>query len=311
MTTTDSHKVSVIIPARDAADTLPATIHSALTQSYKDIEVVLVDNGSVDDTPNIVSQFGNRVEYIRLQSREGATAAAWNIGLHAASGDFIVTFRAGDLMANDKIKEQMEVLAENPDIPLVFTNCRELAGLNESAHDFLSAHEDFQAMQKTPLRRGAWRIAAKDAFETLLSDNFIGGNGALFRKSAIDQVGYFDETLTRSEDIDLWLRMTQRWDVAYIERVLHLRRVQSDAAEAPIELRSKLSIFERQKFAPHSDRADRALNDSMAKLLFSIGHSAKMRGARMEAIRSYANSLKYNPTDYRIFLSILRALIPL
>src|SRR5688572_23675076 len=108
-------KISVVIPSYNAAQYLPAAIESVLGQDYKNLEVVIVDDGSTDNTPEVVGRFGKFVEYNRLENNGGGPARPRNIGIRAASGDYIALFDSDDLMLPGKLIEQSEFLSEFKD----------------------------------------------------------------------------------------------------------------------------------------------------------------------------------------------------
>lgn len=115
--------VSVVIPVYNCAGYVGAAIGSALSQTYRPIEIVVVDDGSTDDTRAVVESFGERVRYFR-QEHSGAGAAR-NLGIRHARGEFVALLDADDLWANDKIELQIEVMSEHPDTDMVFGEVEE------------------------------------------------------------------------------------------------------------------------------------------------------------------------------------------
>src|SRR5436190_15499550 len=113
--------ISVIIPAYNSAAYLPETLHSIVSQSVKDVEVIVIDDGSTDGTAAVAAAFGNTVRGIRVD-HSGGPARPRNIGIQAARGELIALFDGDDIMLPGKLEEQQAFLADHPDIPLVFTN---------------------------------------------------------------------------------------------------------------------------------------------------------------------------------------------
>ena len=310
MTSERIPKVSVVIPTYNAAKYLPSAIESALSQDYKNLEILIVDDGSTDDTPTVVGRYGKYVEYIRLESNGGGPARPRNIGIRAASGDYIALFDSDDLMLPGKLQEQAEFLTEFKDIPLVFTNFRNFRQDDEpDAPDFLSDHTDFQVMPKIPLKRNWYRLTSSLAYETLIPDTYIGTSSVVFRKRLVDDVGYFDESVSNSDDVEFFFRVSRRFDIGYINQVCHRRRMHGmNISSRPKALEAKLRVYSRQRAVPKSKKAERDLDLFLSKVLFSMGYLERRRGARWNALRYYIRSWVRHKAGTRIWLSMLRAL---
>jgi glycosyltransferase involved in cell wall biosynthesis len=303
-------KISVVIPSFNSAQYLPAAIESALGQDYKNLEIVVVDDGSSDDTAAVVARYGKFVEYIRLENNGGGPARPRNIGIRAASGDYIALFDSDDLMLPGKLKEQAEFLTEFKDVPLIFTNFRNFSREDEAdAPDFLSDHTDFQVMPKIPLKKNWYRLTSSLAYETLIPDTFIGTSGVMFRKRLVDEVGYFDESVSNSDDVEFFFRVARRFDIGYVNQVFHRRRIHAkNISSRPKALEARLRVYTRQRPIPKSSKAERDLSVFLSKVLFSLGYLERKRGERWAALRFYFRSWSENKSSPRIFVSMLRAL---
>ena len=300
-------KVSVVIPAFNAAPFLTAAIDSVLNQSHKSIEVVVVDDGSTDATEDIVSRYGRHVEYIRMRSNAGGPSRPRNVGIRAASGEYIALFDANGLMLPGKLSEQAEFLNAYPDIPFVFTDFTNVGSGDDSAN-FLAEHADFQAMPKIPLRKNWYRLTSSLAYETLITDTFIGTSTAMFRRRLVDDVGYFDESVKHGEDLEFFFRVARRFDLGFVNGVYSRRRLMNaiGGGRAPA-LEGKLRVYSKQRAVPKSPKAARDLDVCLAKILFSLGYLQRKRGERMKALGYYVRSWRRNPSNARIFMSALRA----
>jgi len=114
-------KVSTIIPAYNCERYIKETIESVLSQTYKDIELIIIDDGSTDRTGEIVRSFESKVEYIR-QSKNTGPSAARNRGIEKAKGEYIAFLDGDDVWMPTKIEEQIKLLESNKDIALVYSN---------------------------------------------------------------------------------------------------------------------------------------------------------------------------------------------
>jgi GT2 family glycosyltransferase len=182
-------RVSVIILTRNRAHMLPTAIDSVLAQTYRDIELVIVDDASTDHTPDVVARYAERVRYVRKPVNEGE-AAGRNTGLHASTGDFIAFLDDDDYYFPDKIALQVRMLDARPDIGLAY--CR-----------FVYA----DAQGKPVWQSGV--LPEGHVLADLVSFCFVLSHAPLTRRSCFARVGDFDTTLPSSPDWDMWLRMAQ------------------------------------------------------------------------------------------------------
>ena len=222
-------RVSVIIPAYNAAALLRHTLESVLGQSWRDLEVVLVDDGSTDETAQVAESFGGPVRVLR-QRNQGPSVAR-NHGVEAARGSFIAFLDADDLWLPDKLGLQMELFQERPELGLVYTNYQYTDG-----------------SKLLPLHRGAQKVPFEGwVFRPLLRDNFLATSTVVVRRECLQQVGGFDPALEISEDYDLWLRVAREYPVGYVPAPLaryrfHDRNVFGDLEQ---RLESRRRIFRK------------------------------------------------------------------
>ncbi|MCB9477611.1 MAG: glycosyltransferase [Deltaproteobacteria bacterium] len=179
--------VSVVIPGRNAAKFLGQTILNVLAQTYRPLEVIVVDNGSTDDTALIARQFGEPVRVVR-EERVGLHHAR-NAGLAAAQGEFIQFLDADDLLDPSKIAVQVEYLTAHPDVDVVYGQG---AYFRESICD---ADEPITVIRD-----------ADDFPTALLANHLLTVHSALVRRRVFDRVEPFDTALPAQEDWDFWWR---------------------------------------------------------------------------------------------------------
>lgn len=183
--------VSVVIPTRDRALLVRRAIASALAQTLGDLEVLVIDDGSTDDTSAVVSALADR--RVRLLRREapGGAARARNAGIEAARGELVAFLDSDDEWRSTKIERQVERLRESTDPSRTLVYCPSIR------HDALTG------------RAVAWR---RELHEGLVFDRILAGwsfvpSVCLVSRSALQAVGGFDETLPAVEDVDLWMRL--------------------------------------------------------------------------------------------------------
>ncbi len=184
-------KVSIIIPVYNGANFVAEAIESALAQTYKNIEIIVVNDGSTDDgaTERAVLAYGDRVRYIAKEN--GGVSTALNRGIKEMTGDYFSWLSHDDLYKPDKIEKQVSLLENEKDIALcdgllMYADGCPMAGRTKLLNKKLSGHE---------------------LFSYYLKGYHLNGLGFLIPKTAFDKVGLFDEDMRCMQDLDMWLRM--------------------------------------------------------------------------------------------------------
>jgi glycosyltransferase involved in cell wall biosynthesis len=196
--------VSVIIPTFNYAHFLPETLDSVFNQTYTDWECIVVDDGSTDNTREVVTEYltlDPRFKYI-FQKNKGLPGAR-NTGVKAARGDYFQFLDADDLLEPCKLAEQSSFLSTHPDVDIVYGEVR-FFSTEHPEQRLLSIWED--NLPWMPKISGNGRPILLE----LLKKNFMVVNAPLLRRSVFCDCAYFDETLKNYEDWDYWLRCAQR-----------------------------------------------------------------------------------------------------
>ncbi len=204
MTTSTHHSappvVSVILPTYNRAWSLRAAIDSVLEQHIEGSELIVVDDGSTDDTERLVSTYGRRLRYIHQTNR--GVSAARNTGIRAAAGSLIALLDSDDAWLPGKLSAQLDFFEAHPEALICQTE--EIWIRN--------------GVRVNPGKRH--RKQAGMIFEKSLALCLVSPSAAMMRKSLLDEVGLFDENLPACEDYDLWLRIAWKYPIHLIDRPL-------------------------------------------------------------------------------------------
>ena len=207
--------VSVIIPAHNAASWLSDSLDGVLKQTYPDWETIVVDDGSTDNTTQVVERYCARDDRIRLltQTINRGPATARNIGMLAARGDYIAFLDADDLWLTTKLEKQVASLQTKPDVGACYTW-------------FETVNDHRQVIQQwKDLRRTFWHNPV-DAF-ALARGNYVCGSASsvMIRRTLIETVGLFNESMRGSEDLDYWYRIALYTSFCLVpEALVQIRR---------------------------------------------------------------------------------------
>jgi glycosyltransferase involved in cell wall biosynthesis len=271
-------KVSVIIPTYNCAHYLEQAIESAINQTYRDLEIIVMDDGSTDDTAQVVRKYEADIRYIRQDNR--GLPAARNHAIESSSGELIALLDADDWWEPTKLAEQVSLLVEDPELCLVYSDLEVVFDDGSIIPSFLSSR---------PLAASGY------VFDRLLQSGFILPSTVLLRRSYMEQVGMFDESMRSHEDIDLWLRMCQRWRVALVRKPLTHRRQGSANMTSNDNLRTEYGIKLRMKALslPNLTTIQRhAIIRQLAGAYFARGYYYFTAGQMRECRKSLGESLR-------------------
>ena len=223
-----SPSVSVVVTTYNQAAYIGAAIASVLNQTYQDFEVVLVDDGSTDDTSGAVSPYRDRLVYIRQRNR--GVAAARNVGIRHAIGRMIAFLDGDDLWEPEKLTVQMEAAEAHPGTGMIVAD-----GVEFSRNGIL--RESLIGPSILPLLRERSSITLR-CYEELIRNNLICTTSqVMVPRWIIERVGLSDERFALSSDWDLYLRIAAETDVTFLNRRLVRYRYLSTSASGPYHLR--------------------------------------------------------------------------
>jgi glycosyltransferase involved in cell wall biosynthesis len=198
-------KVSVVIPTYNCAAFLPIAIESVLAQTYRDFEIIVVDDGSTDATSEVIAPYLDRVQFI-MQENKGV-AAARNTGIRASRGEFIAWLDADDTWLPDKLTLQLPRFAD-PEVLIAYSDL----SVRYSDGRVLSSY-----LAGRPL-----------ACEGYIVDNFVRSrflmpSAMVLRRDSMERHGLFDEEMLACEDVELFARICLHGKVAWIRKPLVVR----------------------------------------------------------------------------------------
>lgn len=199
-------KISVIIPTYNSMTYLPKTVGSVLNQTFTDFELLIIDDGSSDDTATWAAQVQDSRVKLISQSNQGA-AGARNTGIKQAKGQYIAFLDADDLWSPTKLEQQVQCLDKNLNLGLV--------------HTWIA----FIQSNDTPTGRIMTTHGKGNVWEKMVVYNLVRcGSTAMVRRCCFEEVGYFDQTLKYAEDWDMWIRISARYPFETINEPLVLYR---------------------------------------------------------------------------------------
>jgi glycosyltransferase involved in cell wall biosynthesis len=222
-------KVSVVIPTYNHARYLPYALDSVINQGYANLEVFVIDDGSTDGTAELVKPYHSKINYIYKQN--GGTPSALNLGLSLATGEYICWLSADDLLIEEKVSKQVGLMESDPNLGFSYTSFVVIDSSGTKQYDVNSAYFSDKQEMVTKLMEGC----------------FINGSSVMMRRSALEKIGNFDESLPQAHDYDLWFRFLRHYSCGFLEEPLLAYRWHGEnMSQNPIESCS-LIVQERAK----------------------------------------------------------------
>ncbi len=211
-------KISAVIPAYNSAAFIAEAISSILKQNFPVYEIIVVDDGSSDDTSAVVQSMSGNIHYYKQENR--GPAAARNQGIKMASGNWIAFLDADDQWTPGKIKKQLATLARYPELHLIAGDMAEIDQDNVlvtpsvlAKHQLLTSYLQDQGRPIT------------NALGKLVHKNFIPTGTVLVRRDTLLAVGMFNEAIHYGEDLELWAKIAAYYPISCLPEILMLRRL--------------------------------------------------------------------------------------
>lgn len=207
--------VSIVIPCYNQAEYVADSLNAALNQDYENIELIIVDDGSVDGSSDIIDQYANKrnVKIIRNQINSGVSVSL-NSAIAVCSGKYISVCAADDILLPNKISDQVAVMDSNPDLVFCYGQV-EVFGMRPEMFNYHHIFEDGLIFPRL-----------------LVMGNWIAAHSILFRKEFFDKTAGFDPRL-RMEDWDVWLQLAAMGPVAYQDKVVARYRQHANNHQHP------------------------------------------------------------------------------
>jgi glycosyltransferase involved in cell wall biosynthesis len=223
-------EVGVVIPAYNAALFLPESIESVLNQTYQDFELIVVDDGSTDDTRKVLEAYRDRLSYFHREN--GGISKARNMGIKSASVKYIALLDADDIWLPDKLEKQIAFFNKHPELGVVFCD---LKFFDEKRTGYTTFWKDTGYLDE--MTREHKKI--RKPFVKLMRKNFILSSSVVVKKECFDKAGLFDESVRcpGAEDKDMWLRIAAQYDMGCVPACLVKRRTR------PYPRKSLESVF--------------------------------------------------------------------
>jgi glycosyltransferase involved in cell wall biosynthesis len=297
-------KISVVIPAYNAELTIKETIESVQQQTFSDIELIVINDGSTDRTLELLQSIKD--QRLRIFSYEnGGLSVARNRGISRVTGEFIAFLDADDLWIADKLESQLAVLEEHPE-----------AGVAYSWTYFIDEHGK-------SLFPGTRIFCEGNVHADLLVRNFLlNGSNPLIRRQAVESVGEFNPTFPHFADWDYWLRLASSWHFAVVPKYQVFYRQSSRSMSSKVDGIKEAGLLMIEKAFQSAPLDLQFLKDKSLSIFHQycadlyLQHSTDLNGIRQVgqnlwvAIRLQPQTLLDKNTQRLLIKFLLRRVLP-
>jgi glycosyltransferase involved in cell wall biosynthesis len=327
-------RVSIVIPSYNRARYLPEALGSVFSQTYQNIEVILVDDGSTDDTQKVIQPYLNKIKFVKKIN--GGLASARNVGMRYATGDYIAMMDSDDICTPDRIAKQVGYLELNRDVVLCSSDFSAFNGkeVTERSHirSYYSAVDRepdgvrglYQESEVVELDAMPWsantsqdvlNVSRGHVYDVLIWGNFIHPPTLMVRREVSEKVGEFDQSLTFATDYDWILRVSRHGKLAYIDEPLLKYRYSADQMSSDrnlakiiyetIMVMDKLLEVDPAIVARHQARFSQRVGSCYQGLAYALCQSDKTG-----ALASLLRSIRYGVVDVQTLKLLAKIVMP-
>ena len=275
--------VSVIIHTYNNEKFIAETVESVLNQTYKDYEIIVVDDGSVDGTRDALMPYMQKIRYHYKEN--GGIASAKNAGISLSETEFVAFLDHDDLWVPDKLQLQMEHFNENPQIGLVYAK-------------YTSFRDGKELRTKPENGYSGW------IFKELLSKSFIQTSTVVVKRECLDAVGPYDETFSLGDEYDMFLRIARKFQCGFVDKGLTRYRVHDTNASNNDFLfdNENLGVYKKiyNNFTDLDGVEKKILRKRIARYSMKVAEGLYRQGKQEESKKYQMEANNYLPFYKRI-----------
>lgn len=307
-------EVSVIIPTHNCVKFLPESLDSVCSQGVSGMEIILVDDGSVDNTPVLAAEYVKRYgadKFIYIRQEKSGPAAARNAGVRRARGKFIAFNDADDIWVPGSLKKRLDYLAFHPGTAMVCADGTNMDVEMKSVIDksYFRSRRPYDAFS-------AGGYVFDDLFNYILDIALVLTPTVTLRRECLDDVGLFDESLPVGEDKELWFRIGRKFHIVAIPEVMLHRRIHAGNISHGEMVRrvsytaiaEKISRHDPAYYQEHRAQFDRwlaTMHHEMGYLLFQKGEYFHAASEQMASLRQQFRAKSFFDLTASLFAGLI------
>lgn len=288
-------EVSIIMPLYNCESFISETIDSILGQTYKDFEIITIDDGSTDDTYKLVTtKYGEWVKCV--QQKNSGLSCARNTGLSLARGRYIAFIDHDDKWLPNKLETQLSIFKDKPDVGLVFSDAYIVDKYGRRINNFFKITRPYRGM----------------VFKKLLKENFIPILTVAVKRDIFNKIGFFSSRYKIAEDWDMFLRISQQYPVDYIDSRLAEYRIHSLSFSKNRELVFQECLDVLGRYLKATDNSTRKiLKKSISVHKSGLGSIYLKTKENSQARKYFLESIKDYPINLKSYIGLASSFSPI
>lgn len=294
---TTKPKVSVIVPVYNGAEHLRETLDSIFNQTFKEFELIVVDDGSSDKSVDIIKSYGGRVVFIQHKRNLGAPSFTKNTGIKVAKGEYLAFSDHDDNWYPKKLEKQISILDKHPEVVANFTNGHIME--SETSKNIAQRWNEIDELPEQQY-----------CIERLLRQNFIlSTTSAMIRSDIIRKIGGFDEKMLLADDFEMWFRLACAGKLSFLQEPLFQWRfhTQSLSHDEDRHLNDLIYFYEKAKKTLKDPKPyESIINQNLSIYYKRLGNFYLDKKRNAEALKSYKKSLELDDNQ-KLLKVILKA----
>lgn len=290
-------KVSVIIPTYNCAKYLPEAVESVLNQTFQDFEIIIVNDGSTDNTKQIIEPYlkkhSDKIKYLYQENM--GLAIARNVAIKKSIGEYIAFLDADDVWLRHRLKETANILENMAQVGLVHANINWMS-------------EEGKVLS-FPYRNKA-RLSGFIFENIFLRKANISIPTILVRSKCFEKVGLFDEKLARlgCEDREMWLRISREYEIKYIDKILANYRIRPNSMSRNLDKMLQARYYVVDKFYPRG-KFSLLKKRALSNIHNELGDDFLIKLNYFRAEKEYIKTIIYWPFSFRPWVNIIKAIL--
>ncbi len=313
----DKNKISVIIPTYNNAEYISAALDSVLNQEHKHVEIIVVDDGSTDNTESVLLPYVNKklIRYIHQENQ--GVASARNAALNLAIGEYVAFLDADDILLSGSLTKRITLMQEYGDVDFVFTDYHvEVSEGGRNKYPYMK-EKNRHAKFSTALDKSLGLVHIyNSAFRGIaIKENIFPWTGAIMvRQKCFDQISGFDVSLRASSDKKMWLQLLDGRKVGYIDEPLSVYKAhQSTITRDTItccenSIRNSQHLLQQELKMGNTEVA--GLRRKISHNFNRLGYQYLYAGSTKQAQSSFMKSIQYCPIFLNSYFYLFISLIP-
>ncbi len=306
-------KISIIIPTYNCAAYIPEAVDSVLKQSYQDFEIIIVDDGSTDNTSQVLERYGSKASIKYIYQENKGPGAARNAGMKLSEGEYICFLDADDEFKSDSLKLRQEFLDQHEDVMMVFTDYGLKKTEDACIKRYLVDNEFLEYFKDSFMIRSDKGIVFNDKFTDLFysfSPHPISTITVMMKRSVIGSVGYFKTDTSVGEDRDYWIRIADNYKIGYIDEATAVYNNYRSFLTKDVERYCRERIRSLQNTPNQGTSRKKMVHMNISDTYFQLGYYFYKKNNRRSAVKCFISGLKYNFRNKECMKYLIINLLP-